>query len=110
MKLLFDHHLSYKLVKRLEDIFPNSTQTGLLGMARASDEAIWNHARQNGFIVVSFDADFCDLGALRGHPPKLIWLRCGNSTVPQIERLLRINHERIEAFSADPTTGSLEIF
>ena len=40
MKLLFDHHLSQKLVRRLADVFPDSTQTPLLGMATADDAVI----------------------------------------------------------------------
>ena len=98
MKLLFDHHLSHKLVKRLADVFPDSTQTRLLGMSTADDVALW------------IDSDFYDLSVLHGHPPKLIWLRCGNSTVERIERLLRTNAKRIEAFAADATAGCLEIF
>ena len=39
MKLLFDHHLSHKLVKRLADVFPGSTQTLLLGLALPDDNA-----------------------------------------------------------------------
>src|SRR5438552_2041015 len=103
MKLLFVHHLSYKLVRRLADIFPDSAQTGLLGMATADDAVIWEHAKQNGFIVVSLDSDFYDISVLHGHPPKLIWLRCGNSTVGDLERLLRKNRKRIEAFVAGET-------
>ncbi|MBE7502385.1 MAG: DUF5615 family PIN-like protein [Verrucomicrobiales bacterium] len=37
MRLLFDHNLSHKLVRRLADIFPDSTQTRLLGLGQASD-------------------------------------------------------------------------
>jgi len=110
MKLLFDHNLSHRLVRRLADVFPGSTQTRLLGLNTAEDGVIWNHARQHGFMVVTLDADFYDLSILRGHPPKLIWLRCGNSRVGDIERLLRINLEQIEAFAADETSGCLEIF
>jgi predicted nuclease of predicted toxin-antitoxin system len=109
MKLLFDHHLSHKLVQRLADLFPDSTQTRLLGMATTQDQAIWEYARQHGFILVSLDADFYDMSLLRGHPPKLIWLRCGNSTVAQVEHLLRDNFQRVELFAADPATGCLEI-
>ncbi len=58
MKLLFDHHLSHKLVTQLADLFPNSMQTRLLGMSTADDLALWNHAKQNGFTVVSLDSDF----------------------------------------------------
>jgi len=109
MKLLFDHHLSHKLVRRLTDIFPESTQTRLLGLATADDAVIWEHAKQHGFVVVTLDADFHDMSLLRGHPPKLVWLRCGNSTVAGVERLLRANLKRIETFVADETAGCLEI-
>jgi hypothetical protein len=36
VKLLFDHNLSHKLVARLADIYPDSTQTRLLGFARVA--------------------------------------------------------------------------
>ena len=36
MKLLFDHNLSHKLVLRLADIFPDSTQTQLLDLSTAN--------------------------------------------------------------------------
>jgi len=110
MKLLFDHHLSHKLVKRLADVFPGSTQTLLLGLATAEDRSIWTHAKQHGFIIVSLDADFYDLSFLLGSPPKLIWLRCGNSSVEHIERLLRSSLSQIEAFATDATAACLEIF
>jgi len=110
MKLLFDHHLSHRLTTRLADIFPGSTQTRLLGMAKADDNLIWNHARQNGFMVVSLDSDFYDLSLLYGHPPKLIWLRCGNSTVDRIEKILRAHFNRIRFFAEDEDAGCLELF
>lgn len=37
VKLLLDHNLSHKLVARLSDIYPGSTQTRLLDFARAAD-------------------------------------------------------------------------
>ena len=110
MRLQFDHHLSHKLVQRLADIFPASTQTRLLGFSTAGDPEIWQHAQQNGFAIVTLDADFSDLSVLRGHPPKVIWLRCGNSTVAEVEALLRANTERILAFDADAQAGCLEIW
>lgn len=78
MKLLLDHHLSHKLVSRLADLFTDSTQTRLLDFTSAYDNVIWDYAKQNGFTIVTLDADYYDLSLLRGHPPKLIWLRCGN--------------------------------
>jgi predicted nuclease of predicted toxin-antitoxin system len=110
MKLLFDHNLSHKLVRRLADIFPDSTQTGLLNFSTADDSIIWQHANKNGYIVVTLDKDFADLALQRGLPPKIIWLRCGNSTVAEVERLLRANFEDIEKFETNPTADVLEIW
>jgi predicted nuclease of predicted toxin-antitoxin system len=110
MRLLLDHHLSHKLVTRLADVFPDSTQTRLLGLATAPDHAIWEHAKQQGFTVVTLDADYYDLSLLLGHPPKLIWLRCGNQPTAYIERLIRSHLDRIRAFEADATAGCLEIY
>jgi predicted nuclease of predicted toxin-antitoxin system len=84
MRLLFDHNLSHKLVRRLSDLFPDSTQTRLVGLAEAPDSAVWDYAGTNGFIIVTLDADFADLSVLRGHPPRLLWLRSGNSTVGEV--------------------------
>ncbi len=110
MRLLFDHNLSHNLVKRLADVFPASTQTRLLGLSNAGDPEIWQHAQANGFTIVTLDADFSDLSVLRGHPPKVIWLRCGNSTVAEIDALLRANAGRILTFGADAEAGCLEIW
>ena len=110
MRLLFDHHLSHKLVARLADLFPGSTHTRLLGFERADDPILWSHAKAHDLTIVTLDADFSDLSVLRGHPPKVVWLRCGNSTVARVEQLLRANAERIIAFEADPDAACLEIW
>ena len=110
MKLLFDHNLSLKLVRRLADIFPASTQTGLLDFSTANDHTVWQHAKENGFVVVTFDKDFSELALQRGTPPKIIWLRCGNSTVAEVEQLLRANLKDIENFESHPTADVLEIW
>ena len=110
MKLLFDHNLSHKLVRRLADIFPASTQTRLLNFSTADDSIIWQHAKENGFVVATLDKDFADLALQRGAPPKIIWLRCGNSTVAEIENLLRLNIEQIEKFNLSPDATLLEIW
>jgi predicted nuclease of predicted toxin-antitoxin system len=110
MKLLFDHNLSHKLVRRLADVFPDSTQTRLLGLNQAADPVIWEYGRNNGFVVVTLDRDFADLSLLRGSPPKVIWLRCGNSTVAEVERLLRANLKAIQDFDIQQHSHVLEIW
>ena len=109
MKLLLDHHLSHKLIERLADLFPNSTHTRLLDLTRADDNVVWNYAAQNGFAIVTLDADYYDMSLLRGHPPKLIWLRCGNRKTAFIEKLLRDEFSRILEFEKD-AAGCLEIY
>lgn len=55
MKLLFDHNLSPRLVGRLADLYPDTTHVSLVGLDRASDIAVWDHARTSGSITVTYD-------------------------------------------------------
>ena len=110
MKLLFDQNLSFKLCRRLADIFPDSNQVRLLGMGEADDLRIWQYARENGFILVSQDADFADMTTLFGPPPKVIWLRCGNQPTDAIEKRLRDHAEGITAFEQDDASACWEIY
>jgi predicted nuclease of predicted toxin-antitoxin system len=80
MKLLFDQNLSPSLVKRLADLFPESSHTDLVGLARNDDRSIWQYCLQEGFVVVSKDNDFVFLASERGAPPKAICIRLGNCT------------------------------
>ena len=110
MKLLFDQNLSPRLVISLADLFPDSNHVYSLGLAQVLDIEVWSYARDNGFILVSKDADFSELSLLHGNPPKLIWLRMGNCTTTQIENLLRSNYEVIEQMNQDSTTSILSLF
>jgi predicted nuclease of predicted toxin-antitoxin system len=101
MKLLFDQNLSFKLCAWLADHFPDSHHVRSAGLAEASDSTIWEYAREKGFAIVSLDADFADMAALFGPPPKVIWLRCGNQPSFVIERLLRDHAEAVLAFQQD---------
>ncbi|MGH9668852.1 MAG: DUF5615 family PIN-like protein [Terriglobales bacterium] len=107
MKLLFDENLSPRLTERLTNLFPGSRNVLGLGPRPASDERIWEHARQQGFTIVSKDNDFEQMAILRGHPPKVIWLRCGNATSEDIEQLIRRSTDLIRSFEADPAASVL---
>jgi len=61
MKLLLDHHLSPRLVKRLANLFPESNHIYPLNLDKADDFEIWEFAKENNFIIVTKDADFSDL-------------------------------------------------
>lgn len=109
MKLLFDHNISHKLVAKLADVFPGSTQTRLLNFSRTNDPQIWRFARTNDFVIVSKDKDLAELAVLRGAPPKVIWLRMGNCRTAAIESALREKYAAIEELVRNPEKVVLEI-
>ena len=110
MKLLFDHHLSPKLVKRLADQYPASNHVYLLGLAEAEDKDIWEYARRDSFLIVTKDADFSDLSLLLGFPPKVIWIRRGNCSTSTIETILRQHYHDVETLHEDQIMGVLTLF
>lgn len=57
MKLLLDENLSRRLVPFLQAEFPDSTQVALAGLERATDLAIWTHAKDHGYVIATRDAD-----------------------------------------------------
>lgn len=91
------------------DLFPDSDQVRHLGLDQADDRALWQHAKMNGFILVSQDADFADMAALYGPPPKVIWLRCGNQATNTIEKMFRDHAEAITSFGQDKSAACLEV-
>ena len=109
MKLLFDHHLSRKLVGRLDDLFPASSHVVFHGLSNAEDDAIWRFAGQQDYTIVTKDSDFNDLSALRGAPPKVIWIRIGNCTTTEVEVLLRRHAPAIGQFLSNTSERLLEI-
>ncbi len=101
MKLLLDHNLSYKLVGRLADLFPDSEHVRNVNLPEADDRTIWDYARANGLAIVSKDEDFHQLSFLYGAPPKVVWVRLGNRTTSDIEQALRRHHTDLLQFNAN---------
>jgi predicted nuclease of predicted toxin-antitoxin system len=110
MKLLFDQNLSFKLCTLLSDLFPGSQSVRELGLDRSDDLIVWQCAKDNGLMLVSQDSDFADMAAHYGHPPKVIWLRCGNQPVVTIEALIRRHAKNISEFDQNTAAACLEIF
>lgn len=101
MKLLFDQNLSGDLVRRLSDLYPESTHVKHLGMMSSDDGVIWAYARERGFVIVSKDSDFQQRSLVFGAPPKVVWLRIGNCPAGQVEKLLRDHSVELHTFEAD---------
>lgn len=109
MKLLFDQNLSHKLGSRLADLFPGSMHVRDVGLEEAPDDAVWAHALRNGFVIVSKDSDFHQRSLVEGHPPKVVWLRLGNTTTALFEQLLRRRSQEIGDFVTDEDASFLAL-
>ena len=109
MKLLFDENLSPKLVAALADIFPDSAHVDRVGLGSESDNDVWEHAKNNGYVLVSKDSDFYDKSNLLGHPPKIIWIRRGNCSNRQIQLLLRNKADAIHIFNDNVNISFIQI-
>lgn len=109
MKLLFDENLSPRLVGLLTVEFPGSEHVRNVGLAASPDPAIWSYAAAQGFVIVSKDSDFQHRALLLGPPPKVVWVRLGNSSTAAVAAVLRARHGDLLAFEADPTASLLVV-
>ena len=109
MKLLLDQNLSRRLLPTLEKDYPGSSQIQLLGMDDSTDDTIWKFAKSSGFVIVTKDADFVELSALRGIPPKVIWLNPGNVPNTVVSEKLSRHTAIITVFLNNAEDGVLEI-
>ena len=104
-----DQHLSYKLLARLADIYPDSEHVRNMELHTASDKEIWDYAKKNGYMIVTKDEDFHVRSVLEGPPPKILWVRSGNCSTELVETLLRKNATEIKRFQAESTSGFLTL-
>lgn len=107
MKLLLDENLSDRIVAKLADLFPGSTHVKTESLVQAEDSRIWEFAKENGFTIVSKDADFHQRSLVYGHPPRLIFLRTGNCATETLVEVLRRNAILISEFHDDADAGIL---
>ena len=59
-----------------------------VGLRDAADREIYLAARAAGAVVLIKDSDFAQLQAHFGPPPKVIWLRCGNTSNARLQEIL----------------------
>lgn len=80
MKLLFDQNLSPKLVRRLADLYPDSSHVYHVGIDRVDDQQMRD------------------------------WIRRGNCSTAAIESILRDHNSDIAALAQDEIMGILTLF
>lgn len=109
MKLLLDENLSRRLVPLLQDRYPGSSQVALIGLERADDRTIWQYAKDNGFVIVTRDADFEELSTFLGQPPQVIWLRVPNQSRAEVLTLPVAHHDAIACALSDEQRACIEL-
>jgi predicted nuclease of predicted toxin-antitoxin system len=109
MKLLLDENLPPALATALHPVYAGSTHVHQCGLGSADDLAIWSFAREQGFVIVTKDADYEVLSLLKGSPPKVIWLRTGNCTTEVLVELFQLRAREIALFLASDSDAVLEI-
>jgi predicted nuclease of predicted toxin-antitoxin system len=110
MKLLFDQNISFRIMRLLPRQFADCRHVRTVGMNNCDDPVIWQFAKDNGFTVVTFDADFSDIASRKGFPPKIVRLRTGNLTTAEIAERLLFNFSNIAAFILHTEKGCLDIY
>lgn len=95
---------------RLVDIYPNLSHVQFHELEDKTDTEVWEFARTNDFCIVTQDADFAERSRLYGAPPKVVWLRCGNTPTNQVETLLRSGAGAIQELLSDPNFHCLELY
>ena len=87
MKLWLDQMLPRRLCDPIAEW--TDREVWHVGTQYPEDEDIFQAARSAGAVVVTKDSDFISLVERLGTPPQLIWLRCGNCSNPELERILK---------------------
>jgi predicted nuclease of predicted toxin-antitoxin system len=67
-------------------------------LGRADDSAVWVYAKAHRLAIVSKDSDFAERSVLESGPPKIIWIRLGNCSTAEIEKLLRSAQDTVRIF------------
>ena len=78
-------------------------------MQADDDSTIWAYAKAEGFAIVTKDSDFVELSAVRGMPPKIIWLNLGNVSNTVVRNKLMEHLLTILSFLDSDEDGVFEI-
>ena len=80
MRFLVDAQLPPALARWITDQGHEAAAVRDLGLRDSPDSAIWESARSTDAIIVTKDEDFAQLAAVRPPPPRVLWIRLGNTT------------------------------
>lgn len=84
IRFLIDENLPTTLATRLGVPCQHAHDLG----RQLTDSQLWEHARRDGWTLLTKDADFFDRLTLEGPPPKVVWVRTGNLRRNALETML----------------------
>jgi predicted nuclease of predicted toxin-antitoxin system len=100
VRLIVDQQLPPMLAAWFRDRGVDAVHVRDLGLAGASDIAIWAEASRDDAVVISRDEDFGTLLRDRGGA-RLVWIRIGNCTNPALLATIEANWPALERRLAD---------
>ena len=97
MKFIVDQQLPPALADWLITKGHQAEHVFLVGLGAANDREIWRYATQSGAIIVTKDMDFAERRERETGGPKVVWLRVGNTTTPELLARLERSWRAIES-------------
>ena len=90
MTIWLDAQLSPALARWISGHFPNVNAVAVreVGLRDAEDVVIFEAARRAGVTLMTKDQDFVTLLGRLGPPPKVIWIRSGNTSNVRMQQVL----------------------
>ncbi len=89
MKLWLDAQLSPEIAPWISRQFGvEAIAVRDVGLRDAEDADIFTAAREADAVLLTKDSDFSIMVQRLGTPPRLIWLRCGNTSNESLRRVL----------------------
>lgn len=110
MKLLVDLNISWRVLQRIGDAFPESKHVDEVGLGgETPDGQIWKYAADHGFTILTKDSDFNNLALVNEPPPKVVWLQLGNASTKEIADTVMARQADIESFVASEDESVLVV-
>lgn len=111
MKILVDQNISFRLIPRIIEVFPNTAHVKDFGLIDFNDFRIFQYARQSLFdAILTLDEDFYNIQLEHGTPPKVIWMRLGNCSTAALATAILQNTDTIQSFLHNDQLDCLELF
>ena len=110
MNIWIDAHISPGIAAWITEAFAVEAKSLRgLGLREADDLEIFRRAKSEDIVFITKDADFLDLVQVRGAPPRVILLRCGNTTNQRLRAIFASHlQEALDRFKEGETIVEIE--